>query len=209
MKLLILGASGLTGRELVKQALAAGHEVTAFVRDPAKLDIRSDQLRVEVGNILNRISLETAIPGHDAVLSALGSPGLGKSTELSDGLRNIIDVMELNGPKRLIFESGIGIGDSAEHVPWFTKHVFIPFVIKNIYADKEIQERQIRESSLDWTIVRPAALTNGPRTGVYRHGDAISKERPAKKISRADTAEFMLRQLDDDTYLHKTPGLSY
>jgi putative NADH-flavin reductase len=209
MKLLILGASGLTGRELVKQGLEAGYGVTAFVRDPAKLTIRNDQLRVEVGNILNRISLETAIPGHDAVISALGSPDLGKSTELSDGLRNIIDVMELNGPKRLIFESGIGVGDSADHIPWFTKHIFVPFVIRNIYADKVIQERLIRESSLDWTIVRPARLTNGPKTGRYRHGDEISSERPATKISRADTAEFMLRQLEGDSYLKKAPGLSY
>jgi putative NADH-flavin reductase len=171
MNVIILGASGLTGRELLKQALAAGHDVTAFVRDPAKLKIADDRLNVAVGNILEKASLDAAIPGHDAVLSALGSLGLGKCTKLSDGLRNIIYAMKKNGPKRLIFESGIGVGDSTDRISWFKKHVFIPFVIRNIYADKKIQERLIRDSSLDWTIVRPAALTNGRRTGVYRHCD--------------------------------------
>jgi putative NADH-flavin reductase len=209
LNIIIFGSSGLTGRELVRQALEAGYDVTAFVRDPAKLKVEHDRLSMAVGNILDKASLDAAIPGHDAVISALGSPGLGKSTELSDGLRNIIAVMEQNGPRRFIFESGIGIGDSSDHIPWFAKHIFIPFVIRNIYADKEIQERLIRESSLDWTIVRPARLTNGPRKGKYRHGNEISMQRPTKKVSRADTAEFMLKQLETNEYLGRAPGLSY
>lgn len=208
MKLIILGASGLTGRELIKQTLAAGYEVTAFVRDRKKVDIENSQLTIVEGDILDRTSLEAAIPGHEAVLSALGSPGLGKTTDLSDGIANIVGVMERLGPRRLIFESSVGVGDSKGHVTWFAKYIFIPFVIKNVLADKEIQERIIKESSLDWTIVRPGGLTNGPKSGKYRFGDEIDEERPATRISRADVAEFMLRQLSDDSYLMKTPGIS-
>lgn len=209
MKLLILGASGLTGRELVKQALEAGHDVTAFVRDPERLKISHERLRVAVGNILDRDSLDSAVPGHDAVLSALGSPGLGKSTELSDGTANIINAMERHGVKRLIFESSVGVGDSKSHLTRFAKYIFFPLVIRNIIADKEIQEGRIRSSGLDWTIVRPGRLTQGKRTGRYRHGAAIDANAPSTAVSRADTAEFMLKQLETDTYLRQTPGISY
>ncbi|MBK9163702.1 MAG: SDR family oxidoreductase [Acidobacteria bacterium] len=208
MQLIILGASGLTGRELVAQALEAGHDVTAFVRDPEKLKIENARLSVARGNILDKASLEAALPGHDAVLSALGSPGLGKSDELSEGTKNIIDVMERLGPKRLIFESSVGVGDSKDHLTWFAKYIFVPLVIKNILEDKEVQERYIFDSSLEWTLVRPGGLTNGRRTGKYRHGDAIDNQHPATRVSRADVAEFMLRQLSDGTYLRKTPGIS-
>ena len=209
MKVLILGATGGTGLELVKQAVAAGHDVTAFVRDPKKLTISDDSLKAVQGNILDVGSLERAVPGQDAVISALGSPGLGPSTELSDGTRNIIAVMERSNVKRLIFETTIGVGDSREHLSWFAKWFFFPLVIRNVVADKEIQERLIKESSLDWTIVRPGRLTNGTRTGRYREGDQINAEAPGRAISRADVAEFMLRQLTDDRYLHKTPAVSY
>lgn len=209
MKVLILGATGGTGLELVKQALAAGHDVTAFVRDPIKLKIVDERLKVVQGNILDVESLERAIPGHDAVISALGSPGLGPSTELSDGTRNIIDVMERSNVKRLIFETTVGVGDSREHLSWFARLFFFPLVIKNIVADKEIQERLIKESSLNWTIVRPGRLTNGPRVGRYREGEQINADAHSRSISRADVAEFMLRQLIDDRYHHKTPAVSY
>jgi putative NADH-flavin reductase len=166
-------------------------------------------VKVVQGNMLDADPLTRAMDGQDAVVSALGSPGLRKSTDLSEGVRNIIGAMERTGVKRFIFESSIGIGDSRDHAGWFARKVFFRFVVKNIFADKEIQERLIKESSLDWVIVRPGRLTNGPRTGRYRHGDEIDAQHPAGTISRADTAEFMLKHLTDDKYLHKTPGVSY
>ncbi len=209
MKLLVFGATGGTGREIVKQALEAGHEVSAFVRNPAKLDLTHEMLKLIQGDIRDVSSVTGAVPGHDAVLSALGSPGLGKSNELSEGTKRIVSAMSEFGVKRLIFESSIGIGDSRRHAGLFARWVFFPLVVKNIFADKEIQERYIMESTLDWTIVRPGRLTNGPRTGVYRHGSQINENAVGGAISRADVATFMLQQLSDNTYLRRTPGVSY
>ena len=209
MKVVILGATGGTGRELVKQALELGHDVTAFVRDPLKLKIEHEKLSVVQGNMLDPSTLETAVVGQDAVMSALGSPGLGKSTDLSEGTANIIRVMDNAGVKRLIFESTVGIDDSRNHAPWIARKFFFPVVLKNVFADKEIQERYIKASDLDWTIVRPAKLTNGSRTGKYRHGDEINETAVSKTISRADTAEFMLKQLTDDSFVRRTPAVSY
>lgn len=209
MKVVILGATGGTGRELVKQALELGHDVTAFVRDPSRLKIGHERLAMVVGNMLDPSSLEKAIAGQDAVISALGSPGLGKSTDLSEGTANIIRVMENSGVKRLIFESTIGIDDSRDHAPWIARKFFFPVVLKNIFADKEIQERYIKASDLDWTIVRPARLTNGPLTSKYRIGSEINVNAVSSTISRADTAEFMLKQLTDNIFVRKTPAVSY
>ena len=209
MKLLIFGSTGKTGRELVNQALDAGYEVTAFARNPQKMEIRHDRLTVVKGDITDADSINVAVPGHDAVLSALGSPGLAKSTELSDGTRRIVASMESSGVKRLIFESTVGVGDSSSHATVFARWFFFPVVIRNVLADKEIQERIIKESSLDWAIVRPGRLTNGPKRGIYREGDAISGTAVATSISRADVAEFMLRQVTDNAYLHKCPAVSY
>ena len=117
--------------------------------------------------------------------------------------------MEMEGIKRLVFESSIGIGDSWDHLTWFTRWVFVPLLIRNIFADKEIQERVIMESELDWVIVRPGRLTNGPQRGAYRMGDEISETAKAGAISRADVAEFMLRQVTSDEFVHKTPEISY
>lgn len=209
MKLLIFGSTGGTGRELVKQALDVGHEVTAFARNSGKMDVRHERLTVVTGDITDAGSINSAVPGHDVVISALGSPGLGKSTELSDGTRRIIAAMESSGVERLIFESTVGVGDSSGHGTAFARWFFFPVVIRNILDDKEIQERIIRESSLDWTIVRPGRLTNGPKRNIYREGDAVNGSAVATSISRADVAEFMLRQVTDTSYIHKSPAVSY
>jgi putative NADH-flavin reductase len=180
MKVVILGASGRTGRELVKQALELGHDVTAFVRDPSKLRVDIERSKVVQGNMLDQGSLERAIAGQDAVISALGSPGLGKSTDLSDATAMIVGIMETAGVKRLIFESTVGIGDSKGHTPWLARKTFIPLILRNVFADKELQEQYIKGSALDWVIVRPARLTNGPRTGIYR-GRRRSKRTRSKQ----------------------------
>jgi len=209
MKLLILGATGPTGVDLSEQALEAGHHVTAFARRPHAVQIRHANLNVHKGDILDYSSLEDAARGQDAVLSALGVRQLGKNTILSDGTRNIIQAMKSLGIKRLIVESSLGVGDSRGQLGPVYNWFVMPVLLRNIFADKEVQEALIRESGLDWVIVRPAILTNGPRTGKYRAGFGPDNHSIKAKISRADTAEFMLKQLTDDTYLYKTPGLSY
>jgi putative NADH-flavin reductase len=209
MKLLVFGATGGTGREIVAQALDQGHVVTAFVRNPAALTTKHERLKLAQGDVLDYASVQAAVPGQDAVLSALGVRKLRKNTVLSDGTKNLLRAMEQHGVKRFVCESSLGVGDSKGQLGWVFNLFIIPLLLRNIFRDKEVQEQYIKQSNLDWIIVRPAALTNGPRTGVYRSGFSTTERTIKGKISRADVADFMLKQLTDDTYLRQTPGLSY
>ena len=193
--------------ELVKQALELGHEVNAFARNPLKLDdLWRENLKVAQGDIVDYKAVERAIIGQDAVLSALGSPSLKKNTVLSEGTLNLIKAMERNGVKRLICETALGVGDSHGQPGLFFTNIVVPLMLKHVFAEKELQERLIKKSDLDWTIVRPGMLTNGRRTGHYRYG--LNKSIHGR-ISRADVADFMLRQLETDEYLFQTPAICY
>ena len=209
MKLLVFGSTGGTGRELVSQSLEQGHEVTAFARDPARVGVTHPKLMTVQGDVLDYSSVERALRGQDAVLSALGTRKLGKSDVLSSGTRNIIRAMEAAGVRRFVCESSLGVGDSRGQMGPLYTYLVIPLFLRNIYADKEVQERLTRESALDWVIVRPAVLTNGPRTRVYQAWVGKAGGALKGKISRADVADFMLKQVKGDSYLRKTPGLSY
>jgi len=208
MKLLIFGSAGGTGRQLVEQALAQGHAVMAFTRDPAKLDIKHANLKVVQGDVMDFTSVEKAVQGQDAVLSAIGAGGK-RSTIRTDGTRQIVRAMEKAGVRRFISQSTLGVGDSRGHLTFFLKYIIVPIMLRHAFVDHEGQENCIKQSRLDWTIVRPAAFTDGERTGVYRHGFPVTDKTLKLKISRADVADFMLKQLMDDTYLHQTPGVSY
>ena len=250
MRLLIFGGTGRTGRALVEQALEQGHVVTILARDPARVRMTHENLRVIKGDIADYDSVETAIKAQDAVLSALGTrphvglviilvvicqviartlalsgvfnlllriavPVLillvfaGKKTTLSNGTKNILKAMEKLGVKRFICESSLGVGDSKGRLGLLYTYVLIPLFLRGLFADKQIQERIIKDSALDWVIVRPAALTNGRRRGDYKDGVNIGHWFFTSKISRADVADFMLKQLTDNKYLHMTPGVSY
>jgi len=206
MNLLIFGATGDTGCELVKQALSQGHHVTAFARSPEEMALEHPNLRVVEGDVTDAASVEQAVQGQDAVLSALGSRSLKHNSALVEGVQNIVQAMEKHHVQRMVYESALGVGDSRQHVSFLVRWVVIPLVLRNAIADHEEKETIIQNSSLDWIIVRPAGLTNGPKTGEYKHGETIDY---GLKISRADVADFMLNQLIDNTYLKKTPGISY
>ena len=206
MKVLIFGATGATGRHLVEQALTQGHAVTAFVRNPAKLE--STNLQIIQGDVLDAASVERAVQGQDAVVCALGAPASDKTMLRSSGTRNILRAMEKAGVQRFVCQSSLGFGDSRDILPFHFKYVLVPLILRHAFTDHECQEKLIRQSGLEWTIVRPANLTNGDHAGVYKQGFAVT-EKTKLKISRADVADFMLKQLSDDTYVHKTPGLSY
>jgi len=208
MKLLVVGATGGTGREIVAQALEQGHVVTAFVRNPAAITTKHEALKVVQGDVLAYPSVEVAVTGQDAVLSALGARSLRKTTVLSEGTKNIILAMEQHGVRRFVGESSLGVGDSKRQLGRLFRLLILPLLLRNIYREMEVQEQYIKQSKLDWIIVRPAALTNGPRTGVYREGFRRT-HRFIARISRADVAEFMLKQVADNTYLRMTPGLWY
>ena len=209
MKLIIFGSTGGTGRHVVTQALEQGHDVIAFARNPESLDQKHEKLQVLKGDVLDYSSLEPAIQGQDGVLCTLGMPPMDKNNVRAKGTKNIIHGMEKTGVNRLICQSTAGVGDSRDLMPLLMKYLIVPFLLRRAWADHEIQENYIKESQLEWTIVRPTALTDGDHTGSYQHGFGVDNKTVTNKISRADTADFMLRQLADDTYLYKTPCISY
>ncbi|WP_373511388.1 NAD(P)-dependent oxidoreductase [Persicitalea sp.] len=212
MKLLVFGASGATGIQVVKQALEQGHFVTAFVRNPAKIEIKNANLDLVQGNVMDASSVRAAFDGHDAVLNCLGTSPNKVGTIRSDGTANILRAMEQTDTRRIIVQTTLGFGDSVkslDQTPWFFKYIIVPFLLKKTFADHERQEEIIRQSSLNWTIVRPGGLTNGERTEKYRHGFAYDDETIKASISRADVADFMLNQLTSEEYVRKITGLSY
>lgn len=210
MRILVVGSTGGTGRELVSQALARGHEVTAFARRPEKLKISHERLRVVRGNVLDSSSVEDAVRDNDAVVSALGHKRWGYPTRiLSVGTTNIINAMKAHGVRRLVCETSLGLGDSWGKLGIYYTFFVIPFILPFYFWDKRRQEAVIRASATDWTIVRPGALTNGRKRGVYRYGHRVGSWLWTVRISRADVADFMLNQLSDGGFLRATPGVCW
>lgn len=208
MNIIVFGATGKTGQELVTQGLELGHRVTAFVRNPSAITLTHPNLRVVQGNITDAQSLREAVVGQDAALSGLGSSDLKRHPEVTEGIRQLVSILEASGPRRFIYCSSLGVGDSLQAMRPVFRYAIVPLLLKNPLLDHEEREKIIRASSLEWTIVRPGNLTLGPRTGVYKHG----KFEPgtfSSRISRADVAQFMLTQLTDDTYFRQSPGVSY
>lgn len=208
MKILIIGATGGTGKALVKLALEQGHFVTAFVRNPKEVKLTHTNLKVVEGNVLDISSLDMAMHGQEAVLSALGhKKWFIKTSILSRGTANIITTMKNNRVKRLVCETALGISDSRFRLGLYYTLFVEPVILYFYFRDKEIQERYIKESNLDWVIVRPGQLTNGKRTGRYKHGSDVGSYILTRSVSREDVADFMIKQIDDNRYLHKTPGI--
>lgn len=207
MRLLVVGASGATGRHLVDQALQGGHTVTAFVRDPARLPLAHAALRVVAGDAMRRGSLGPAVGGHDAVLCILGAKPEGADARrgqpgvpvCSVGTTHLIEAMSAAGVRRLVVLSSASVGDSRGTgrfpAPWVVRTL-----LGEVMADKELQEAVVRESGLDWTIVRPVKMTNGPRTGRVRvRVGSTVRWGLGSMVSRADVAAVVLATLSDTT----------
>jgi len=210
MRILIVGATGGTGRELVTQALERGHHVTALARNPSKVKLTHERLRVATGDVMDAASLAAAVRDQDAVICALGHKRwLGPSKILSRGTQNIVDAMKTAGVRRLVVETALGVGDSTGRLGLYYTLFTIPFILPFYWYDKGRQERVVRESGLEWVIVRPGQLTNGRQRGVYQHGARVGNYLWSVSISRADTADFMLNQLTDTPYLHTAVGVCY
>jgi putative NADH-flavin reductase len=203
MKLLVLGATGGTGQEVVSQALEQGHLITAFVRDPSRLKFSADRLRVLTGTVTGDVApLATAVRGQDVVISALGRGTSLKSEGLmAQGMPAIVRAMESEGVRRLIFTSAYGVGVTWRDVPPLAK-IVIKVFLRNLYADKVVGEAELQRSILDWTLVYPVQLTNGPRTRQYRFGERLELH-GLPRVSRADVADFILTQIEDRTYVRK------
>jgi putative NADH-flavin reductase len=195
MNVLVFGATGGLGRQIVEQAKAQGHEVTEFTR-AAHGDVTTD-----------RDAVAGAVRGQDAVISALGRGNSFRSEQLmSRGMNVILAAMKREGVRRLIVTSAFGVGETFYEAPLVAK-IFFRVALRHIYADKAIADDFVRHSGLDWTIVCPTKLTDGPRIGTYRAGEHL-EFRGMPKISRADTADFIVKQLADPAWIRKTAIIS-
>lgn len=210
MKIIVFGATGATGREILRQAAAQGHTVSAFVRDREALADQGD-IRVIQGDVFDSATVAEAILGHRAVFSALGPRTLKKSGLLARAVPNIIAGMHQHYVSRLIVlgasgaQPGYGSYQSAlsRIAFWLVAHTFL----RHPFADQAAQERLLGASDVDYTIVRPPRLNNGPLTRSYRVvPDALPPG--GRKISRADTAHFMLQQLTDPRFHRQGPYIA-
>jgi putative NADH-flavin reductase len=209
MKIIVFGATGTVGRLVVERALCDGHSVTAFARNTDKLKIDNSKLSLVSGDAMNQTDVSSAIVGHDAVIITLGSGMKRKSLIRSQGTEMIIQAMLKHGVKRLICQSTLGVHESWNNLNFFWKRIMFGFLLRPVFLDHELQETLVRNSGLDWTLVRPSAFTDEPARGAFKIGFDASEKSLSLKIPRADVAEFLKRQLLDDSYLHRAVGLSY
>lgn len=209
MEITVFGATGRTGVPLVEQALAAGHGVTAFVRDPAKIDVNDDRLTVVAGDAYSGEGVSEAIEGADAVCSVLGQSSAGPDDLQAVAGRNILDGLAAAGVDRFVTLTGAGVRDDEDQVTLSGKAMGLALKLfaGEVLEDARNHVADLRASETRWTVVRAPRLTEGEHTGEYRHG-SLSLGAGAK-ISRADVADFLLRVVEDDEYVGEMPLVSY
>jgi uncharacterized protein YbjT (DUF2867 family) len=208
MHVTVFGATGGIGRSLISQLLEEGYNVTAFTRDRTRLPQDAAALNIVEGDVLDPGAVRSAIEGAEAVVCALGMPLFNREQLRTKGTAVIVRVMEQVGVNRLICLSSLGTGDSHPVLPPRYRWFIAPLFMRRLFQDHEGQEAVVRASGLDWTIVRAGSFKDGTRTGAYRYGFTEPLPSLSYKIVRADVADFMVRQLSDDTYLHAAPALS-
>ncbi|MGV6850269.1 MAG: NAD(P)-dependent oxidoreductase [Marinibacterium sp.] len=208
-KVVVFGATGSVGRLAVDRLLAEGHAVTAFSRHPARLATDHPALSRMAGDAADPAAVHEAVSGQDAVVIVLGAGASRKSTIRSAGTLNVIRAMQATGVRRLVVQSTLGAHDSWDNLTFFWKRIMFGFLLKPVFRDHELQESLVRASGLDWTIVRPSALTDGPAEGGFKEAFAPRERGLSLKIPRADVAGFLTRMVGDATYLHRAVGISY
>lgn len=208
MKVVVFGATGTVGRLAVERMLAEGHDVTAFARTPQKLGISHPNLSLRAGDAMDAGAVGDAVEGHDAVVVTLGSGMSRTSVIRSEGTMNVIQAMHAHNVRRLICQSTLGANDSRGNMNFFWKYIMFGFLLRPVFLDHELQEKLVRASGLDWTLVRPSAFTDTPATGAYKEAIKPDDRNLTLKISRADVAEFLRRQLSDVRYLRRAVGIS-
>ncbi len=211
MKLLVIGASRGIGLEVVKQALTRGHEVRAFARSAESIQLSNPKLEKCSGNALKASDVASALAGVDAVILTLGvraGPGavVGPVDLFSRATRVVVDAMKKARVRRLLCVTGFGAGDSKAKLGPL-QAMFFQLLLGRVYDDKDVQETIVKGSGLDWMIVRPVILTNGPKTGRYKVL-FDPKDWRSGTISRADVADFVVKQAQNPTCLGKTPALT-
>jgi len=207
MNIILFGATGSVGKQIIKQILEEGHSVTAFTRSPEKLiAFSSTALTVVKGDILNKRDVESAVLNHDVVLCTIGDGN--KGTVRATGTRNIIESMQKYHIKRLICQTTLGLGESRGNLNFVWKHIMFGLLLKKAFKDHQLQEQLVFDSNLDYTIVRPSAFTDGQITRNYKIGFDGSFKKLSLKISRADVADFMLQRVSSKEYLKQAVSIS-
>ena len=205
MRLAIFGGTGGTGVELTRQALEHGHSVRVLVRNPNRMPLVNEKMRIVLGNVLDHESVTKTVLGSDAVLSCLGQRNLLRNTRVvSVGTHLIVEVMKAQGVRRLVVESAFGAGESLAHANLVARLLFATLLWAP-YEDKNLMEPDVKASGLDWTILRPTGLTNGSLTGRC----AVTFQRPsAAMVSRADVAAAMLRAVEERLWIGESPTVT-
>jgi len=210
VRITVIGATGGVGREVVVQALGHGHEVVAFSRSADTLDVEHERLTKIAGDVLSAGALDEAVRGSEAILFAVGgNPRQDGMNLYSDGIHNVITSMRKFACDRLVAVTAAGVGtENDPNLSLWYRLIFIRYVLRATYLDMEQMENEIMLSDVDWTIVRPAGLTNGPLTGEYRvaQGRTLAE---GKRISRADVAAFMLKSLGVSLWDRKGVSIAY
>ena len=215
MKIIVFGATGGTGRSLISKLLSHGHSVTAFVREPSRLS-PAPGLTVIKGDAMNAADAERAIPGHDAVVISLGNSQLELAVSLGarrttpadiceTGTRNIIAALGPASPVRVIAVTALGVGETRDKIPMAFK-VFARLFLREAMADKERQEAVLKASGLDYVLVQPVGLTDGPEAGDWLA--STNGETRKMRISRKDVAAFIAAELENPTHHRETVALS-
>jgi len=209
MKIVVFGASGGLGLNVLEQALGKGHAVTAFVRNPSKIGIQHPNLSVVQGDVLNAEAVENAIAKHEAVVSVLGATRPPVPHMMEVAAKNIITGMKKHGVRRIISTTGAGVRQP-EDQPKFIDHfigALLNLLAKDVVLDSAANVKVIQSSELDWTIVRFPRLLDGVHTGSYRVG-YVGRD-SGTQVSRADGADFVLKELVEGKWLRRLPVVSY
>jgi uncharacterized protein YbjT (DUF2867 family) len=208
MNVIVFGATGTIGRLVVERTLGDGHRVTAFARNPNGLDVNDTNLVLCAGDVFEYKAVGDAMTGQDVALVVLGAGTSRRSIVRSEGTRNVIRAMQEKGTRRLICQSTLGAFESRRNLNFFWRYIMFGLLLRPILRDHELQEALVHDSDLDWTIVRPAAFADGPATGTFSVGFGPDKRGLALKISRADVADFLARQIRDTSFLGRCVAIS-
>jgi putative NADH-flavin reductase len=212
MKVTVFGATGRIGEQVVRQALDAGHKVTAVVRDPTRFDVSHPALEVAtVPGLTDPEVLRPVLEGSDAAISGVGPRGRKDGPVASSATRGILRAMEASGVRRLVAVSAVPVGPVPEGESFVNRRIVLPLIsafARDVYADLAAMEDEIRRSTTEWTIVRPPKLVNKPLTGTYRTCVGGNVPR-GYSISRADVAHAMLAALDDPATVKQAVGIAY
>lgn len=209
MKILIFGASGLTGLQVTQEALEKGHYVTAFVRTPENFHLHHPNLTIFKGNVTDADAVDRSLENQEVVICALGAktPFISDPTLIA-GVDNIAKAMKSKSVKRFVYLSYIGVDENKEGLGFLTKYI-MPLILNKATQDHKSKENIIENSSLDWTIVRAPKLTNDKFTGKYRVGESIMPNSLLFTISRKDLAQFMLSAAEQNQYIKQKPRIMY